>query len=492
MIVVAGVAPDRKPGLGPVWENAVSNQKATAFTAVERATNGWAAFAILAIVQSTLIFTIALIMIPLPTIAEEFALSAAQVLLLQVAYGLPFSGLLLFGGRLTDRYGARRMFVVGLTMFGAASVVAALTPSYNALIAMRFLQGVGGAIIAPAALGLVRALFPDVTDFARAMAIWGGVSVLGAVLGFISSGMAAGFLSWRWMFTVPIAVSALGLGASVGLLPAGRQLETAACPRLDPLGAMLATGGIVLASFGLIASHDARWSSQLVAGPLAAGIALVVLFMIVERRAHDPLLPPAFLLNALRIVGLSGMFLAAAASLLMEFVLLTYLQQIRGWTPFETAASFLPFGLALIGTNFLAAPAVGKFGAEATTVTGFLVAGISLAWLTVLEPRTAYLTVLLPAQCLLAIGIALIFSGAAVLATANVPQEQMGLAGGAMNTAMELGPTVGFALLMAVAATSADIVEGYARAFGTAAAFYGAAVVATLLVTIGRRRYSVM
>jgi hypothetical protein len=134
---------------------------------------------------------------------------------------------------------------------------------------------------------------------------------------------------------------------------------------------------------------------------------------------------------------------------------------------------------------------VGKFGAEATTVVGFLVTGISLAWLTVLDPRTAYLAVLLPAQGLLAIGIALVFSGAAVLATANVPHEQMGLAGGAMNTAMELGPTVGFALLMAVAATRADIVEGYARAFGTAAAFYGVAAVATLLVATRRRRYSV-
>jgi MFS family permease len=469
----------------------VSNQKVTAFTAVARATNGWAVFAILAVVQSTLIFTIALIMIPLPTIAEEFALSAAQVLLLQVAYGLPFSGLLLFGGRLTDRYGARRMFVAGLAIFGAASVVAALTPSYTALIAMRFLEGVGGAIVAPAALGLVRTLFPDMTAFARAMAIWGGVSVLGAVLGFISSGMAASFVSWRWMFAIPIAVSALGLAASVGLLPVGRPDEAATRPRLDPLGAILATGGIVLASFGLIASHDARWSSPLVAGPLAAGVALLVVFLIVERRARDPLLPPAFLLNSPRIVGLSGMFLAAAASLLIEFVLLTYLQQMRGWTPFETAVSFLPFALALIGTNLLAAPAVGKFGAEATTVVGFLVTGISLAWLTVLDPRTAYLAVLLPAQGLLAIGIALVFSGAAVLATANVPHEQMGLAGGAMNTAMELGPTVGFALLMAVAATRADIVEGYARAFGTAAAFYGVAAVATLLVATRRRRYSV-
>lgn len=472
-----------------VLEKAVSNRKATVFPGVERTSLFGAAFAILAIVQSTLIFTIALIMIPLPTVAEEFALSTAEILLLQVAYGLPFSGLLLFGGRLTDRYGARRMFATGLTMFGGASLIAALTPTFDTLVAMRFLEGVGGAIVAPAALGLVRALFPDMTAFARAMAIWDGVSVLGAVLGFISSGMAASYVSWRWMFTVPIAVSALGLWASVVLLPADRPRETAARPGLDPFGALLATGGIVLTSFGLIASHDASWASSEVVGPLAAGITLLVVFLTAERRARDPLLPPGFLLDSLRIIGLSGMLLAAAASLLIEFVLLTYLQQIRGWTPFETAASFLPFALALIGSSLLAAPAVGKFGAEATTVVGFLVAGGGLAWLTVLDPGTAYLTVILPAQALLAIGIALVFSGAAVLATANVPQEQMGLAGGVMNTAMELGPTVGFALLMAVAATRADTVDGYAMAFGTASASYGVAAAVAWAVAAKRRRY---
>jgi MFS family permease len=204
---------------------------------------------------------------------------AAEVLLLQVAYGLPFSGLLLFGGWRTDRYGARRMLVIGLTMFGAASVVAAVTPSYNALIAMRFLEGVGGAVVAPAALGLARALFPDLTTFARAIAIWGGVSVLGAVLGFISSGMAVSYVSWRWMFAIPIIVSVLGLGA-FGLLPAGRPLGTAERPRLDPVGAVLATGGTILASFGLIASHDTSWRSPVVVGPLATGIALLVVFLI--------------------------------------------------------------------------------------------------------------------------------------------------------------------------------------------------------------------
>ena len=170
------------------------------------------------------------------------------------------------------------------------------------------------------------------------------------------------------------------------------------------------------------------------------------------------------------------MLLAAAASLLIEFVLLTYLQQVRGWNPSRPRprSCLSPWPDP---DRLLAAPAVGRFGAAATTVAGSD-AGGSLAWLAVLDARTAYLAVLLPAQALLAIGVALIFSGAAVLATTNVRQEQMGLAGGVMNTAMELGPTVGFALLMAVATTRADIVDGYASAFGTAAACYGVAAVA--------------
>ncbi|MCP3775077.1 MFS transporter [Paenibacillus sp. MZ04-78.2] len=132
------------------------------------------AFTILAIIQATLIFTISLIMIPLPKIASEFTLGSSQVLLLQVAYGLPFSGLLLFGGRLADRYRGRRMFVIGLIVFGAASLVAAFAPSFEVLVSMRFAQGIGGALTAPAAMAVLRALFPDAVAFGRAMAIWGG------------------------------------------------------------------------------------------------------------------------------------------------------------------------------------------------------------------------------------------------------------------------------------------------------------------------------
>ncbi len=167
-------------------------------------------------------------------------------------------------------------------------------------------------------------------------------------------------------------------------------------------------------------------------------------------------------------------------------MLLIYLQEFRGWTPFETAASFLPFAIALIGTNFLTASVVGRFGAKITIIAGFLIGGAGLAWLVLLDQQTPYLLVLLPAQVLLAIGMSLIFSGAAVMSTDNVAPEQMGLAGGVMNTAMELGPTVGFAILMAVAATRSDTVEGFAWAFGTAAVAYGIGAALALIVASRR------
>jgi hypothetical protein len=166
------------------------------------------------------------------------------------------------------------------------------------------------------------------------------------------------------------------------------------------------------------------------------------------------------------------MLLAAAASLLIEFLLLTYLQEIRRWNAFQTAASFIPFAIALIAANASAPAIVRRIGAPLTAAAGFWIAGSGLASLSTLGQHTPYATVLLPGQLLVAVGIALVFSAAAVLATHAVAAEQMGLAGGVMNTAMELGPTVGFALLMAVAATRADTVEGYATAFATGAAVY--------------------
>ncbi|WP_222851731.1 MFS transporter [Phytoactinopolyspora mesophila] len=239
-----------------------------------------AAFGALIIVQATLIFTIALITVPLPQIGREFDLTSAELLLALAAYGLPFSGLLLFGGRLADRYGGRHMFTVGLLIFGLASAIASLSPSFEVLVAMRFAQGVGGALTAPAAMAVLRSLFPEPAAFGRAMATWGGVSVLGAVMGFVVSGIATNWISWRWMFAVPLIVALIGLTSARSLLPAGAS-DRAARPALDPLGAILATVGISLTSLALIFTGDHAWSSNTVRFPLGLGLILLAIFVVV-------------------------------------------------------------------------------------------------------------------------------------------------------------------------------------------------------------------
>ncbi|MET3581598.1 MFS family permease [Mesorhizobium robiniae] len=441
------------------------------------------AFTMLATVQATLIFTIALIMVPLPKIAIDFGLISTDLLLLQVAYGLPFSGLLLFGGRLADRYGGRRMFVLGLTVFGAASLVAAFAPNYGVLVAMRVAQGIGGAMTAPAAMAVLRALIPDPAAYGRAMATWGGVSVLGAIMGFVVSGVLTTWISWRWMFSVPVVVAMIGLAATSVLLPMGRSDRSAHRPRLDPMGALLATFGIALGSYGLIASGDHRWTSLPVIGSLVVSGLLLSVFVILERKVEDPLLPPGFLVDSCRITGLAGMLLAAAGSVVIEYILSLYLQQVMGWSPLMTAIGFLPFAATLIVANHLSPSSVGRFGALPTTVAGLIVAAIGLGMLTGIGRDTIYLSGLLPGTILLAAGMSLVFSGSAVLSTMNVPQHQAGLAGGVMNTAMELGPTMGLAVLMSVAATQSDVVRGYGWAFGAACLFYLAAAAAAMRLT---------
>lgn len=438
-------------------------------------------FTMLSVVQATLIFTIALVMIPLPLIANEFDLTRTDILLLQVAYGLPFSGLLLLGGRLADRFGGRPLFMTGLSLFAASSLIAAFAPTFEVLAAMRFTQGIAGAIVAPAAMAMLRGVFRTPDGYGRAMAIWGGVSVLGAILGFVLSGILTNWVSWRWMFAVPVIVSSTALlGAAI--LPRTSDVG-AHRPRLDLAGALFATAGIICGSLALIATADHGWTSPLVIALLAASAILIAIFVTIERKVTDPLLPLDFLTDSCRVIGLAGMMLAAAGSVAIELILALYLQQNRGWSPLMTALAFLPFAAALIGANTLAPGIVTRLGAVPATIAGLLATALGFGLLAGIAPDTTYLVGLLPGMILLAAGMSFVFAGAAVLSTTHVPGHQGGLAGGVMNAAMELGPTVGLAILMSVAATQRDVVSGYALAFGTAALLFAVTALLALVAT---------
>ncbi|MEV8533654.1 MFS transporter [Streptomyces sp. NPDC051211] len=406
-------------------------------------------FALLGAVQVVLIFTLASVAVPLPRIGAEFDIGRAGLILLTAAYGLSFAGLLLFGGRLADRYGGRRTLTAGLAVFGVASAGAAFAPGFEALLTARFVQGLGAAVVAPAAMALLRGLFPEPSAYGRAMATWGGLSVLGATAGNLLSGVISALLSWRWTFAVPVLVTALALALSRRLLPAA---PPGPARSLDLPGAVLATAGITLVGFGLVLTDAHPWASVPVLVPLTAGLALLLGFPAVERRRADPLLPPGFLADRRRGLGLAAIAFAAAGTATVFVLLSLGVQQQRDYSALLTSAAFAPFAAALIGVGRAAPPLIGRYGPERVTGAGFACGAVGLALLaaTGFDPDLPYAYGLLPGLLLLPAGTALSFAGAAVLATSGVPARQAGLAGGVLNTAMESGATVLFALLLAL------------------------------------------
>lgn len=425
------------------------------------------AFALLGTVQMTLIFTLTSLVVPLPRIGREFSLDRADLILLSAAYGLAFSGLLLLGGRLADRFGGRRAFSAGLLVFGAASVAALLAPGPQTLLAARFAQGVGAALTAPAAMTVLRAVFPEPAAYGRAMATWGGLSVLGATAGNLLSGVISALASWRLALAVPVAVAAVALVLAPRLLPTtpGGQGRS-----LDLPGALLATTGITLASYGLVLTEAHRWGSAAVLAPLLTGAALLAAFLLAESRTHDPLLPLGFVLDRRRALALTAIGLTAAGTAVTFVLLSLHLQQDRDWSALETSAAFVPFAVALLASGRTAGPLIARYGAPAVTSSGLAVAGggLALLALTGLAPHTPYAYGLLPGLLLLPAGAAASFAGAAVLATAGVGPRQTGLAGGVMNIAMELGPTVVLAALLALGSDTTSLAAA-AVAFAAAA-----------------------
>ncbi|RNL85880.1 MFS transporter [Halostreptopolyspora alba] len=440
-----------------------------------------AAFSLLAAVQITLIFALTLVTVPLPIIGRELDVPQSGLILISAGYGLAFSGLLLFGGRLTDRYGGFRMFVLGLTVFLVASVAGAVSPGFGALVAARFAQGAGAALAAPAAVAVLRALFPDPDRYGRAMATWGGLSVIGATAGTLLSGVVVTWVSWRWLFLVPVLVALFGLLLARRLLP---EASPAGRTALDVPGGLLATAGISLLSYGVLASEEHSWSAPAVLGPLTAGVVLLFAFVAVEARVGEPLLPLGFLTDRERVTGLVALTLTSAGTALTFVIIALYLQGVRGWSPMVTSAAFLPYAVALIGTGRVAGRLIASLGARRVAAVGLAIAGVGALLLATLEPRGGFATGVLPGMILLPVGAALSFAATAVLITATAPRRQTGLAGGVMNTAMEFGASVGLVLLVTVATSrtahlagdgSAQAVattSGYAWAFAVSGVLY--------------------
>lgn len=446
-------------------------------------------------VQATLILAITIIAVPLPAIGHSMGLSRAGLALVSQAYGLSFSGLLLLGGRLADLGGPRRVFRLGVAVFAVASAGAAIAPGPGTLLAARFVQGCGAALAAPAAMALLPAIFPDPSRRARATAIWGSLAVTGANAGTVLSGVMLTVASWRWTFAIPVAVAAGAAVAAPRLLPPGPP------PRRRPLdlpGALLATAAVTGISYGLVTSAEHPWTSIAVLGPMLGGVVAAAALVAVESRAREPLLPPGLLASARAGSALGVIALTAAASAGTTFALSLYFQQVRGFSPVQTSAAFLPFALVIV-TGRLGGWLVGAFGPRAVAAGGLALTSAGLLLAGRIGTATPYPGLLLAGLLILPLGMGLAFSGATVAAVREMAGPEAALTGGVVNTAMEIGPNLGVASVVAIAgARSAGLARaglpqhaaasgGYALALSAAGVAFAIAA-ALVAITVRTRR----
>ena len=414
--------------------------------------------------------------IALYTIRNDLGLSDIGLQWVVNAYLLMFGGFLLLGGRAADLFGRKRMLTIGLSVFIAASLLGGMALNGGWLVAARAAQGIGAAIIAPATLAVLTTYFTDPKQRSGAIGAWIASGVAGAALGSMIGGLLTDLLDWRWVLwiNVPIGIALLISGLlSLPADPAPTQRRS-----FDIAGALSVTAGLVLIVFGTVSAGERGWGSPLSYGSIVIGLVLLGLFLLIEQRAEQPILPLDIFNMRTVSSGNAVSFLANAASLPMFYLMGLFLQEVLGFSPMTAGLSFLPVSLSIIVGSGVASMLAPKLGARLPMVGGAFIAALCQILLSTASPDSTYLgSVLLP-SILIGLGIGLLFVPATTVATAGVPEERSGLASGLVNTANQFGGALGVAALATLATVFATPAEGYTRAMFVAA---GVVIVAGLV-----------
>ncbi|MFI6443072.1 MFS transporter [Kitasatospora sp. NPDC050543] len=401
-----------------------------------------------------IVLDITIVNIALPSAQQDLGISDADRQWVITAYTLAFGGLLLLGGRLGDLFGRKRVFIIGLLGFAAASALGGGAQGPTMLFAARALQGAFGALLAPSALGLLSTTFSDPRERSTAFGIFGAIAGGGAAIGLISGGLLTEYLNWRWCLFVntPIAI-VTAIAASYVLtadhIAKGRRVK------LDLPGAFLGCGGLLAIVYGTSEAVNRGWGDWLVLGSLLLGVAMLALFVLVEKRTEHALLPlhivgernrgGGALSVGLAMIGLFGLFL----------FLTYYLQVIKGYSPVLTGVSFLPMtGAIVLASTGIAARLMTRVPSRNLITPGLLLAAGGMAWLTQMQVDSPYVTMVLPAELLLGFGMGMVFMPSMSLATLNVPPNEAGAASATINSAQQVGGSFGTALLNTIAASA--------------------------------------
>jgi EmrB/QacA subfamily drug resistance transporter len=446
----------------------------------------WWALSLLCAAQFIVILDTSIIGIALPAIQTHLGFTAEGLSWIFNAYVIVFGGLLLLGGRLSDLFGARRLFMLGFAVLTAGSLVAGLATSQEVLLSGRALQGLGAALIAPSAMTILVGLFGhNGAELGRAFAFWGASAAAGGTAGVFLGGVITQWMSWEWTFLINVPFGVIVLAAS----PAVLRKSTVSKGGVDWIGAILITAALILAVYAIVTTGPGQWTSTATLAELGGAAALLAVFVLIQAARAEPLLPLHIFRTPNLAVGNVLMALLGAAWIPLWFYLNLYLQQTLGYSAWESGLALVPMTVSIM---VLMVGFSGKFiallGPKTNLVVGLAVMAAALVMLSRLPADGDFLADVLPASLLAAFGMSLAYIPATMVSISGARPEETGLASGLINTTYQVGSAVGLAAMVAVAAAyqsgpaeAADLLPGFKSAFSGAAIVAAAGAVLALI-----------
>jgi EmrB/QacA subfamily drug resistance transporter len=458
----------------------------------------WAALVVLAAAQFMVVLDASIVNVALPSIKTDLGFSESSLQWVVNAYTLAFGGFLLLGGRAADLFGRRRVFVFGLGVFSLASLAGGFATSEGWLIVARGVQGLGAAIVSPAALSIVTTTFTEGAERNKALGIWGALAGAGGAVGVLLGGVLTSGLGWQWVLFVNAPI---GLAAALAAPRWVRESRTHERTSMDVAGAVAVTAGLVVLVYALVDAHSAGWGSLQTVGLLALSAVLLVSFVVVELRTAHPVMPLSIFRNR-NVASADAVALLVGASLFsMFFFISLYLQQVLGDGAMRAGLSYLPLAFSIIFSAGAASQLVTRIGPKPVLVGGMTLTTIGLLLFTQVSAGGSYAGDVLVPSIVVALGLGFSFVPLTIIAVAGVTHHEAGMASGLINTAQQVGGALGLAVLSSIAASrtsdvlagagpgrpSADAVrgaltEGFQSAFAVGAGFAALGVVLALLV----------
>jgi len=463
------------------------------------------ALLLLAMTQFVVVIDASIVNVALPSIGSALHFSRDDLSWVVNAYTLTFGGFLLLGGRLADLLGRRRMFMIGLVLFSLASLAGGLAQSEAWLIIARAVQGLGAAIVSPAALSIITTTFSEGAERNRALGIWGAVAGAGGAAGVLLGGVLTSGLSWRWVLFVNVPIGLAAAAAAPRVLVESRT--DVPTQGFDLPGAVTGTAGLALLVYAVVDAVNVGWGSTATILRLAGAAVLLASFLVIESRARNPLLPfSIFRLKTLRGADVVGL-LTGMALFSMFFFISLYLQEVLHFSPIKTGLAYLPLAVTIILAAGLASQLVTRIGFKATLITGLLIIAVGLLWFSrARDPGGSYVADVLGPSILAGAGLGFSFVSVTIAAVTGTKPDEAGLASGLINSAQQIGGALGLAILATVAnsatkaalssgsvrSASVALTRGFDRAFlvGAGFALVGAILAAVLISSRDSREHA--